>query len=104
MDSLDPGGSRFRPAVPVVLGAAVGIAKDLEGPLNQPETLLDDAVVGVQVRMQAPGEAPVRLTDPQDVSVAPDPQDRVVVGGRRHGWLVACGESHVSTENGEAPG
>jgi len=70
VDPLDPGGSRFRPAVPVVLGAALGVTEDLEGPLNLPETLLDDAVVGVQIRMQAPREAPVRLTDPQDVGVA----------------------------------
>ncbi|MYF77842.1 MAG: hypothetical protein F4174_11095, partial [Acidobacteria bacterium] len=85
VDPLDPGGSRFRPAVPVVLGAALWVTEDLEGPLNLPETLLDDAVVGVQIRMQAPREAPVRLTDPQDVGVAPDPLDRVVVGGRGHG-------------------
>ena len=91
VDPLDPGGRRFRPAVPVVLGAAVGIAQDLEGPLNLPETLLDDAVVGVQVRMEAPGEPPVRLPDPQDVRVAPDPQDRVVVGGRRHRRLELLG-------------
>ena len=85
VDALDPGGRRFRPAVPVVFGTAVGIAQDLEGPLNLPETLLDDAVVGVQVGMEAPGEPPVRLPDPQEVCVAPDPEDRVVVGGRGHG-------------------
>ena len=82
VDPLDPGRRRFGPAVPVVLGAAVRIAQNLEGPLNLPETLLDDAVVGIQVGMEAPGEPPVRLPDPQDVRIAPDPQDRVVVGGR----------------------